>query len=297
VNGGQVQYEDDANGDKVKFNQQIIYWWNAPAKRLTVAIRYPASGAVNFTRTWGRYNMKGRTNTKITTSTSNQDVSLNYSYPFSFGLGGSVEKTENVRTSFVRVNLANQPYWADQGIFDFRREAFGESYFRFGMDWLTKAYVNLATTVVQHTAECGSSYRHSANVNANVQNNNINGGTGMSAAIKYAGMSKTECKTMSDTLAGQLYFQASNAFACGEGAACPGEAVGERFRSYIRVRTMGWPNCQRLYNVGFTAAVNWRMNLVASNGQTGAGFDLGSGTTVWNVLSNPAHTDQFQCQW
>ena len=270
VNGGNVQFDQDAAGDKIKFTEQVIYFWDAGNHLLTVAVRYPASAAVNFQRNWGLYSVKGKTNTTITTSSSSESVDLSYSYPFTLGLSGSVDKTQFQRTSFVRVRVAGQPYWADQGLFEYKREAFGESDFVFGMDWLTNALVDLNTQVTQFTAECGSSFKHSGSVSAKLENSSITGGTNgtkFSAAIKYAQMSKAECKAWADTLAAHLHYQAANAFACGAGAACPGETVGERFRSYIRVIDLFNGNCRRLYNVGFTAAVNWNLSLVASNGQ------------------------------
>jgi len=296
VDGGNVTLDNDATGDKIKFEEDVKYLWDAPSKQLTVSVRYPADlNLKNHIRTWGLYNMAGLTQTSITTSTSSHsaDASFSLPTPFTFGLSASVTKNQLAKTSLVHVIIAGNPYWADRGMFQFKRD-YNETFFSLGMDWMTNALADFNENVLQFNATCSGSRSDNVSISGKAESSGINGGTKMSGTVKDGHTETVTCSSKAETLAAHLHFQAANALACGT-AVCPGATVGERLRSYIHFENLLNGTCRRNYYAAFTAAVNWQMSLVASNGQDGAGFDLGSSTSVWDQASGTSYSDNYSC--
>lgn len=297
VNGGNVTITADAAGDLVKYEEQVVYQWTPGVNQLRVSIRYPASSAVNDTRNWGVYNMKGVSATSITTQSASDSFGLNVSTAGSLGLSVSVDKTTFASTSKVRVTIAGNPYWANEGMFEFKREPFGESRFTVGMDWLTNALADYNEQVIQDFAQCNGQYKHTGSFTVAQEKSNLANST-VKGAVGYTSGQTVTCKSSSQALAAHLHFRAQNAFALCDANLlnCPGgsEPVGERFRANYKVQDLLNGNCKRFYDVGFWAAVSWNMSLVASNGQNGGGFDLGSGVSLQD-LTDPTYPETFAC--
>ena len=292
VNGGNVEFEFKASGDRIRLNEHVIYAWNAPAHALTVNVSYPGLPGMNFTRNWGNYNMKGTSTTKITTESTNGDVGFSLGSP-DLLFSGSVTKVNHSKSDFVRILLDHNPYWANEGIVEFARNGFGTTTFGLGMDWLTDALTTYQGTVVAHASECSGQSKHSGSFQAKYTSPTV-ATDSLSAAIKLGTGSEVECHAWSETLAANLYFRATNATTCSGPVNCS-EAVGERFRSYVRVRDLGTGNCTRQFDAALTAAVNWNLQLETSGGTLVTSFDLGSSTSVWGAASTASFANTYTC--
>jgi hypothetical protein len=294
VNGGNVAIEFNAAGDNLLLKEMVTYHWDHVARTLTVNVSYPAMPNQNFTRNWGTYKMKGVSSNKIRTESSNASGGFSFSSGPALLFEASVEKTEAAKSSFLRVILDKNPYWANQGIVEFRRNGFGETTFALGMDWFTDALVDYAETVTQHSAECNGSYKHSGSFGLKYLNPNV-AGASVSGAIKGATGSEVACRAWADAVAARLQFRATNASTCSSVGACAGEPVGERFRTYVRITNLHNGNCRRQYDAAFTAAVDWLLRLQTVGGVVVTGFDLGSSSTVWGTLSSPSFETTYPC--
>jgi hypothetical protein len=294
VNGGNVEIEFNAAGDRIKLTETVRYLWDADNRTLRVGISYPGSSRLNFTRNWGAYNMKGTSTSKITTESANESVGFNLSSGPALLFSGSVEKTQAVRTSFFRVLLDGNPYWANEGLFEFTRDPFGVTTFGVGMDWFTDALVHYTETVTLHSAECNGMHKHSGSFDLKYLNQNVANAT-VKTAMQLGSSSQVSCRAWGDSMAAQLYFRASNANGCTDPQHCGPDAVGERFRSYVRIRDLHNGSCKRQYDAAFTAAVNWNLQLQTSGGQVVTGFDLGSSTSVWDQPSSPSFETVWAC--
>lgn len=295
VNGGNVEFDFNAAGDRIILKQQVTYAWNAPAHALTVFVTYPGLSGRNFTRNWGNYNMKGTSTRKVTTQSTNGDVSFGIFASGGVGalFSGSVSKVDHMRSDFVRVLLDQNPYWANEGILEFARDGFGTTTFGLGMDWLTDALATYKGTVVAQASECNGKSLHTGSFQAKYLNQNV-ANANLSLAINLGSGNEAECHAWGETLASNLYFRATNAASCSSPTNCP-EAVGERFRTYVRVRNLGNGTCTRQFDAAMTAAVNWNLQLETSGGQLVTSFDLGSSTSIWGATSSPSFADSYPC--
>src|SRR5207244_5441789 len=201
---------------------------------------YPGSDKANFTRNWGRYSIRGTSTSQIRTESANESAG------FGFDSGGvsfdaSVEKTSFAKLAFVRVLLDGNPYWANEGIVEVKRDGAGTTTFGTGMDWFMNALVDYVEIVDVSSAECHGQSKHSGNFGFNFLNSGV-ASSSVSGAIGFASGSTAACRTWSDSLAARLRFVAANA---------RDGLVGEQFRSQIRVRHRHNGTCLRQYDAAF----------------------------------------------
>ena len=280
VLGGAAQVISSADGDKMIFEEQVEYAWDAEDQLLHVLVTY-ASPATGVVKRWGTYNVRARTAQKITTQTNKFDANASLKDDV-FDLGFNLTKTESRKTAKMRITIEGSPWYGETGHFTLQRLPFSnETVFITQMDWLTDAEIDYEEEAPVVTTSCSGSFTANGTANFNFQTE--------SGSITAGSAETVDCRITSEALTAKVHWRAKPSFTDNDP-----DGVGQATFNRIVVRKLSASHRTAHYQAGFNSLINWSLDVETANGVTlGGGFEVSSTQGPSEVLKPPVYSTTF----